>query len=264
MILTKLYDAAEVGQLNVAGLMSGSGTNLVKIVEHEQELKEERGKSPYHVAVIFSDTHKSKASEIGARFAIPVFIYDLEGFCNKRGKPIKDMATRAEYEKECMKVLNEYECAVAAYAGYMRKATSVFVNSFLGINVHPADLTIKNPDETPKYRGDHAVRDAIRAGEKELRSTTHIVAQNVDCGQVLMVSAPVPVYWPTREVDKNYPGREQIMNDKHQNRLKEVGDWVIFPRTLEYIADGKFARDEDKRLYFDGKHIPQGVRLETA
>lgn len=51
--------------------------------------------------------------------------------------------------------------------------------------------------------------------------------------------------------------------DKHQNRLKEIGDWVIFPRTLEFLADGRYSQDDQRKLYFDGKEIPQGVRLEA-
>ncbi len=253
MLLTRLYDAKEAGQLRVAGFMSGGGTNLIKILGHEQRLKEERGESPFHVAVILSDNHKSNASGIGANFGIPAFIYDLESFCSHRGKPLKDMTAREEYERECLKVLNEFECAVAAYAGYMRKATSAFVNSFLGVNVHPADLTLRNPDGKPRYRGEHVVRDALQAGEKTIKSTTHIVAEKVDCGSILMVSEPLDVKYPI-------PGDviDRIAN-YYQDALKAKGDWVIFPKTLEYIADGRFARDEKGNLYFDGKPIPDGL-----
>jgi len=258
MELTKLHDPAGSGQLRVAGFMSGSGTNLVKIIEHEQALAKERKESPFHVSVIFSDNGKSKASEIGAAFGMPVFIYDMNGFFEKRGKPIKDMQTRAEYEQECMKVLTEFDCSAVAYAGYMRKATNVFVNSFLGINVHPADLTILAENGRPKYRGDAVVRGAIRAGEKEIRSTTHIVAEKVDCGPVLMVSAPLRIIYPLSEdiIDR--------MAAHYQNVLKEKGDWVIFPKTLEYVADGRFARDAHNKIYFDGKQVPQGIKLEAS
>jgi len=255
MKLTKLYNAAEAGQLRVAGFMSGSGTNLIKIIEHEQILEQARGESPFHVAVIFSDNPKSKAIEIGAKFAVPVVIHDIESFYRQREMPIKDMGTRAEYERECLRALKGFECAVAAYAGYMRRATPVFVNSFLGVNVHPADLTLKTPDGRPRYRGDHAVKDAIQAGEPSIRSTTHIVIEKVDCGPILMVSAPLEITYPIPDDIDQVAGQ-------YQNALKEKGDWVIFPSTLEYIANGRYARDEQGRLYFDGKEIPQGVRLE--
>jgi hypothetical protein len=50
--------------------------------------------------------------------------------------------------------------------------------------------------------------------------------------------------------------------DEHQKRLKELGDWRIFPLTVEMIARGRFSIDEDNNVYVDGKPIPKGYRLE--
>ena len=47
---------------------------------------------------------------------------------------------------------------------------------------------------------------------------------------------------------------------EHQERLKEIGDWKIFPRTVELIARGRFALDEMNRVYLDGRPIPRGYR----
>jgi len=257
MVLEQLHNPNRV--MNVVGCISRKGTNLVKIIEHERGLEMAAGKSPYHVAVIFSDNPRSNANEIGSRFAIPVFTYDLEAFCARRGVDIKNMDARAEYEERCVNVLDQFDVNAAAYAGYMRKATDVLTNSFLGINVHPADLSIKRQDGKPKYRGDHAVLDALNAGEKQIRSTTHIVEKDVDCGGILMISAPVNVKYNPAELST--PGKE-VTASRYQDKLKEVGDWVIFPRTLQYIAEGRYATDENKNLYFDGKPIPDGVRLE--
>lgn len=64
MVLTKLHDLSN-GQMQVAGLMSGSGSNLRKIIEFEKQLKKVRDKSPYPVVVIFSDCFDSNALQIG-------------------------------------------------------------------------------------------------------------------------------------------------------------------------------------------------------
>ena len=112
-----------------------------------------------------------------------------------------------------------------------------------------------------KYTGDHAVRDAILAGEKQLRASTHIIEQQVDYGRILMVSQPLAVTLP-EDFDANNKDQIDSISDEHQNRLKEVGDWVIFPRTLEYLANGRYSQDEQGLLYFDNEPIPQGLRLE--
>ena len=51
------------------------------------------------------------------------------------------------------------------------------------------------------------------------------------------------------------------VSDAHQNRLKEAGDWIIFPRTLEHLADGRYSQDEQGNLYFDGQPIPHGLSI---
>jgi phosphoribosylglycinamide formyltransferase-1 len=144
----------------------------------------------------------------------------------------------------------------------MSIATQPLISSFLGVNVHPADLTILNEDGKRKYTGDEAVLNAILAREKYIRSTTHVVEHEVDGGKILMVSAPVEVVLPKNFDYKNKESLKKIA-DGHQSRLKEAGDWKIFPRTLELISQGRFARDNwNQGLYFDGKPVQNGIRFE--
>lgn len=45
MALIELY-SPKSGRMRVAGFMSGKGTNLVKIIEHERKIEEKEGRSP--------------------------------------------------------------------------------------------------------------------------------------------------------------------------------------------------------------------------
>ena len=128
-------------------------------------------------------------------------------------------------------------------------------------NVHPADLSISLPDGQRRFVGDHAVEDAISAGEKELRSSTLWTDDGVDSGPLLMVSDPVPVKLP-EPLETLVKDREKLLQvtDEHQEHLKEVGDWKIFPRTIELIARGRFALDHENRVYVDGRPVPEGYR----
>jgi folate-dependent phosphoribosylglycinamide formyltransferase PurN len=143
----------------------------------------------------------------------------------------------------------------------MSKATPVLINAFLGINVHPADLSVKTPEGKRKYTGDKAVEKAVRDGAGEIRSSVHIVAEKVDYGRILRVSAPLQVILPPNLDFKDDALVKQIAKE-HQDRLKEVGDWVIFPQTLLDIAEGRFAEGLEGRLFFNRVPIPDGVRLE--
>ena len=78
-----------------------------------------------------------------------------------------------------------------------------------------------------------------------------------------MVSGPVPVELP-EPLETLMKNREKLaaVADEHQERLKEAGDWKIFPRTIEMIARGRFALDDNDRVYVDGQPVPGGYREE--
>jgi len=246
MNLTPLYN--KKGPLRIAGFMSGTGSNLRKIIEYQKKVH-------YEVVVIFSDNCDSSALKIGVEFDIPVIVRDLSSFCKFRRRCRVDVSVRKEFDQEIIKALTPYEVAVIAYAGYMSVATKDLVEAFLGVNIHPADLSIEMSGGERKYVGVNAVKDAILAGESVLKSTTHIVRPFVDEGPLLMISSGIPVL-PQKPFEISDADIEL-----HQERLKKAGDWIIFPKTLQYIAEGRYEQDENDNLYFDGKRIPQGLKL---
>ena len=256
---TPLHDPAD-GPLRVVGLMSGSGSNIRKILEHQMHLEAEQGESPFQMVVLFTDRAESQAVRIGKEHDLPVVVRDLMGFCAKRGVSRTDLKAREAFDEETVKALSPHGVKAAAYGGYMSIATRPLIQAFLGINVHPADLSVQRPDGARKYVGDHAVRDAIAAGEMSIASSTHIIEPVVDGGRILMISAAMAV---TLEPgwDLRHPEDLRKAEEANQEKLKERGDWVIFPRTLEDLARGKFAQDEMGNLYFEGRPIPHGWRL---
>ena len=219
MTLKELYHL-ESGRMKVAGLMSGSGSNLKKIIEHGKAIENREGRAPYQVVVIFSDNPASNAEKIGNEYGIPVVVRDLESFYKEREKPRRDLTVRVKFDEGTVKALKPFNVDVAAYAGYMNIATNTLINAFLGVNVHPADLSLMNGDRR-KYTGDHVVRDAILVGEKKLRATTHIIEQQVDYGRILMISSPLEVSLP-EGFDINNKEQVKSVSDAYQNRLKEI------------------------------------------
>jgi len=243
MELRPLHDPKK-GTMKVAALMSGGGSNLIKILEHEKNLRSQRGESPYKVVAIFSDNMLSNAEKIGKEYGIPAVINDIREFYRIKGKELNDLAVREQFDFVTAKTLSFYGVKTLAYCGYMSITTPPLIEDFLGMNVHPADLSIEK-DGKRKYAGYNAVKKAMLAGELYLRSTTHLVEEEVDNGKILMISDPVKVMGDSVE--------------ENQERLKEAGDWKIFPKTLEYISDGRYQMDEGGELYFDGEPIPKGV-----
>jgi len=260
-----LYDPQN-GQMRVVGFMSGSGTNLTKILEFERSMDS----SPYKIVGILTDDPDSNAGNIASRFGIPCLVNNFDFFCitekitdlcSKMGitKPRKSMEVRELFDSRTLEIIKPLEATVAAYGGYMLIASPILANSVLGVNVHPADLSITSGEGKRKYKGDHAVRDAILAGEDYIRSSTHLIEEEVDGGRILMISDSVRVQLPINFDPENRNLVNQVAR-AHQELLKINGDWVIFPQTLSYIAEGRFA-EEEGTLFFEGEPVPGGVKF---
>ena len=224
-MIKPIHNPAE-GPLKLVGLMSVSGTNIRKILEHQIKLEKQASPSPFKIVVLFSDNGKSNASNIGMEYDIPVITRDIAGFYAKRGKKRNDLSVRPEFDAETVKALSSFEVKVGIYGGYMSVVTSPLIHAFLGVNVHPSDL-----------------EDAV------------------DQGPILMISPPLPVI-VKKEWDLSNPEHLKEAEAFNQERLKENGDWLIFPKTIEYLAQGRYGRDEAGTLCFDGKPIPHGFRYE--
>jgi phosphoribosylglycinamide formyltransferase-1 len=255
---TPLHDP-DMGEMRVAGFMSGSGTNLRRILEYQAHVAKAAGACPYRVVAIFSDSWNSNATRIGAEFDVPVVTRDIDGYYAARGHEKRDLTVRPEFDEQTVRALQPHRISVVAYAGYMSIASPILTSTYVGVNVHPADLSIELHGKR-RYTGDHAVRDAILAGEKTIASSTHLVSDQVDGGRILMISRPIEVEVPPG-ADLGDRATLRKVEADNQERLKVAGDWEIFPLTLRYMAEGRYSLGDKGNLYFDGEPVPDGRRL---
>ncbi|MBU1273991.1 MAG: formyl transferase [Proteobacteria bacterium] len=251
-----IFDPVRFGRpLRVAAFMSGSGTNVVKLLEAPAP--------SYEVVFIFSDTAggKCRGQEIARRFGLPYFAHDVRRFHELRGlkrsvRTMQGLEARRAYDQVAARLVDAFGIDVIALGGYMS-----FLTLTGAINVHPADLSLAAPDGKRRFVGDDAVMDAILAGQQELRSSTLFTDLGVDSGPLLMVSDPVPINLPAPlEELKADTERLRQVADEHQERLKQAGDWVVFPATLELIAQGRLGLTDDGVATLDGQPRPGGVR----
>lgn len=82
-------------------------------------------------------------------------------------------------EDEIIALFNAYEVDMIVMAGWMRIVSKKFCDEFAGriINLHPSLL--------PKYKGLHAVEQAMKAGEDETGCTVHFVNEYLDSGAII-------------------------------------------------------------------------------
>jgi len=235
--------------MRVVGFMSGAGTNLMKIIEHQKKAEAENGSCSYQVTAVFTDNPQSNAEKIAMRFDLPLVVNDIMAFYASRGKSDKkDLSIRVDFDNKTVDLLKDVDLDTVAMAGYMSIITEPILETFKGrmVNVHPGDLRIRKENGERLLTGDYAVGKAIKLGFSHIRATTHMVGKEVDGGEILMLSDPVPVRLPdgvTVEMLRDPKNHELFRKiaDRHQDRLKELGDWKIFPKTLELLAEGRYS-----------------------
>jgi len=270
MALTPIYTPTMGMHMRVACFMSGSGTNARRIIERSQQYK-----AGYRVELIFTDVKDEtldkegkkacSALDIAKEQGIAYECVDIMDYYASRGHSSKkDLSLRPDFDKMVVAAIENHKIDLIALAGYMSITTRPLLDRYDGriINVHPADLTVTQNGER-RYVGVHTVRDAILAGEQAIRSTTHVVREKVDNGEILVVSKSVHIKLPEGiTLDKLRVDMELLKSvvEEHQGRLKREGDWVIYPLTVEMIAEGRFAFDNNI-IYLDGKPAPGGFHL---
>ena len=267
MPITPIFNPEKVGRpMRVAAFMSGSGTNITKLIEREKELEAREATSPFQVIFVFSDRSDGVCAgeKIACENGLPYFSYDIRAFHRVRSlkrsvKTPAGLAARKEYDRVANGLVETFDIDVIALGGYMS-----YITLNRCVNVHPADLSICLSDGRRKYVGDNAVRDAIHAGETMLRASTLWTDEGVDTGPLLMVSGPLFVELP-EPLERLTKDKEKVLEivDEHQEHLKAVGDWKIFPLSIEMISRGRFALDEKNRVYVDGKPVAHGYKEKT-
>ncbi len=140
-------------------MCSGNGTNFENIITNPLCRKHE-------VVLMIHNTKKCGAVKRAAKFGIP--------HCRIAHKN----------EDEMIQLFKVYQVDLIILAGYMRVLQNPSKFPCPIINVHPSLL--------PKYKGLHAVEQAINAGESVTGCTVHYVNEELDGGEIIM-QGEVPI-----------------------------------------------------------------------
>ena len=131
-------------------MCSGNGTNFENIVHSCPD---------HEVVIMVYNKKKAKAK--------------------KRADRLDIASCYSKDEDEIIALFDAYNIDLIVMAGWMRVVSKKFVEAFPGriINLHPSLL--------PKYKGLHAIEQAIKAGESETGCSVHFVTEELDSGAVI-------------------------------------------------------------------------------
>ncbi|HIT51553.1 MAG TPA: phosphoribosylglycinamide formyltransferase [Candidatus Aveggerthella excrementigallinarum] len=198
--------------LNIAVLLSGSGTNLQAIIDAIAA-----GTLNARIVHVVSSRPDAYGIERAQAAGIPVTVLNRDAY--------------ADREAADARIVETLQAAGAEYvvmAGYMRMVTPVMLNAFPDrvLNLHPALL--------PSFKGAHAIQDAFEAGVKVTGVTVHFANEEYDKGPIVAQCAV-----PVREGDTLDALEERIHGVEHE----------LYPEVLRWIAAGRVSVGEDRKVH---------------
>lgn len=253
--------------------MSGTGSNAIKIIEDSLNNPD----SEYSVSVLVTDRPKSSAKKIAGKYNIPLVVFGLKQFYTENGLESTSIATekglevRDKWTTELLNKLKEYRIDFGILAGFQPLCN--IMKAFPCLNIHPGDLIVAENGRR-LYTGLHEVpvEKAILNGENYLRSSVIIAeplskdGDNVDSGYILGVSDDVKIdflgYAP-EELEAGFYARPEVTPAEgyddaleevatfNLQKLKERGDWLVFPKVVNDFVNQRFLHDGNNQLYYN-------------
>lgn len=204
--------------LKLAVLVSGGGTNLQAIIDSIAD----GWITNAEIKVVISNNKNAYALERAAKAGIPA----------KALSP-KDFTDREAFNEALLQALIDSEADLVVLAGCLVVIPPKIVEHFKNriINIHPSLI----PSFCGKdYYGLKVHEGVLNRGVKVTGATVHFVDDGTDTGPIILQKA-VEVH------QDDTPKSLQL-------RVMEEAEWVIMPRAIDLIANGKVKVEGGKAL----------------
>ena len=195
--------------LRLAVLVSGGGTNLQAIMDSIQN-------GPINNAEIVTVI----SNNAGAYALERAKAYGAESLLLSP----KDFDTREEFNQKLLETLKERDIDLVVLAGYLVVVPPCVIQEYENriINIHPS--LIPSFCGTGCY-GLHVHEKALARGVKVSGATVHFVDEGTDTGPIILQKPVMVQQGDTPEI--------------LQKRIMEEAEWVIMPKAIDLIANGK-------------------------
>ena len=200
-----------MSKLKIAVLVSGGGTNLQAIID-----KIASGEiTNTEIALVFSNNRKAYALERAKMAGIPAKALSPKQFEN-----------REAFNDAVLEVIEESKVDLIVLAGCLMYIPPKLIEKYHNriINIHPSLI----PSFCGKgYYGLTVHETALKRGVNVTGATVHCVDEVLDNGPIILQKAVMIEEGDTPEV--------------LQRRVMEQAEWVILPKAIDLIANGKIS-----------------------
>lgn len=195
--------------LKLAVLVSGGGTNLQAIMDSIDDGRITNAQ----IQVVISNNAGAYALTRAKNYGVEALLLSPKNF-----------DTREEFNEKLLEALKEREIDLVVLAGYLVVVPPCVIEKYENriINIHPS--LIPSFCGTGCY-GLHVHEKALARGVRVSGATVHFVDEGTDTGPIIL-QKPVMV-----EQDDT----PEIL----QKRIMEQAEWVILPKAIDLIANGK-------------------------
>ncbi|MBG0763608.1 MAG: phosphoribosylglycinamide formyltransferase [Tissierellales bacterium] len=195
-----------MGRLNIAVLISGSGTNLQALIDSVN-----RGKVNGSIRLVISNNKEAFGLKRAEKNSIKNLYIDPQKY------------TMEEYDLEIIKECKAEEIDLIVLAGYLKILSKEILLKYKNkiINIHPSLI----PSFAGKnYYGIKVHKKAVEYGVKVSGATTHFVDEEPDGGPIIIQET----------VDVNFEDTAELL----QKKVLEV-EHKILSETVSLYCDGK-------------------------
>lgn len=207
--------------LKMAVLVSGGGTNLQAIIDSIQN----GSITNAEISVVISNNKNAYALERAKQHGIEAAAISP-----------KDYETRDAFNEALLKKIQSYNVDLVVLAGCLVVIPRIMVDAYPNriINIHPALI--------PSFCGTGyyglKVHEAVlERGVRVTGATVHFVDDGTDTGPIILQKA----------VEVKEGDTPEIL----QRRVMEEAEWVIMPRAIHLIANGKVTVNNNKAVILD-------------
>ena len=163
--ISKLRDFSP--KLKIAILASGEGSNFQELIDLSKSNK-------FDIDIRLLITNKSEAGCLSKAKKSNISYKIIK---------VSDYENKEYFEDEIINTIKKHDIELVVMAGWMKIMSSKFVNAFKNkiINIHPSLL--------PSFKGNNAIKDALKNGSKITGCSVHFVEPEVDSGSLIMQAA---------------------------------------------------------------------------
>ena len=195
--------------LKLAVLVSGGGTNLQAIIDAISAGKITNA----CISVVISNNVNAYALERARA-------HGIEALCISP----KDFESREAFNQAFLDKLNSYNVDLVVLAGFLVVLPEMMIKEYENriVNIHPSLI----PSFCGKgFYGLKVHEGVLARGVKVTGATVHFVDEGTDTGPIILQKAVEVKQGDTPEV--------------LQRRVMEQAEWVILPKAIDLIANGK-------------------------